>query len=231
MNRQNRRALVCLLVGVALLANPLYVYPESVSYETTLTYEAEATNEIPEYGHHDIDIRWCPGGRDCAVASALASGQTLRVDLPTGSTAEEYDEPLAHDYDYVRLAEGDARFYRLVERFDDGSLVLTVEPVADEAMRKAAAEESEDVPEYVQSAIETGSATVTESEAREHTWFVEHDGQYYEVRNTGQTRTPTGWGWKAPPDIVVEAMRLTGWIGGIALVWRAGEWTERGRNA
>jgi hypothetical protein len=51
--------------------------------------------------------------------------------------------------------------------------------------------------------------------------YVEDDGRYYLVEPVESDRRPTGWGWKTPSGLAVEAMRLATWIGGVAALWRA----------
>ncbi|WP_410765980.1 hypothetical protein [Haloferax sp. DFSO60] len=229
MNRQNWRAFGLLVLGVALLANPLYLYPESVSYETELTYEAEETARIPKQAETWTDIKWCYGAtstRECGVAAALTDGDSLRVPLDHDRTL---DEPLPNDYDYVRI---DGQYYEPVESIENSTLVIELEPVADETVRNAAAEEYADARSFARSAIENGSATVIEDEVYDSgTLFIERGGTYYKVSPVESERRPTGWGWKEPSRLHLDAMRLTAWIGGIACLWRAGEWTERGRQA
>lgn len=230
MNRQNRRGLVLLLLGVALLANPLYLYPENVSHETDVTFEARQTDEIPRHGRLQTDIRWCPGdGRNCAIAEAFADGRTLRYDVPPHRDPGDYDEPFPAEYDYVYLTGPEGGYYRPTQTVEDGSVVLSVEPVERAAVMRAAAEEYES-GRPLHGAVENGTTTVVEDEVYwDGSLLVERNGTYYEVRAVESDRHPTGWGWKDPSRIVVEAMRLAAWIAGVALVWRAGEWTERGR--
>lgn len=229
MNRQNRRGLVFLLLGVALLANPLYLYPGNVSHETTLTYEAERTDEVPRSGTLEADVRWCEDAttiaRECAIAAALAGGDTLRAPL-SDDGFEDAERP-SSDYQYVRVADG---YYRPIETYENGSLVVSLDPVTHAEVMRAAAVAYEDARPHLREAVDSGSATVRRDDvSRRDTRLVERDGAYYAVRVTESDRHPTGWGWKEPSQFVVDALRLAGWIGGVALVWRAGEWTERGR--
>jgi hypothetical protein len=239
MNRQNWRGFVLLLVGVALLANPLYLYPENVSYETDVTFEAQQIDEIPQHGRLGMDLRygsletnihWCPGtGRECAIAEALADGQTLTYDIPSHHDPSDDDEPLHADYDYVRLTDGQDSFYRPTQTVENGSVVLSLEQVDEETVMQAAAEEYHS-GRPLHAAVENGTTTVVEDEVyRDGPILVERNGTYYVVRAVESDRHPTGWGWKEPSRIVIEGMRLAAWIGGIGLIWRAGEWTERGR--
>ncbi|KAB1186993.1 MULTISPECIES: hypothetical protein [Haloferax] len=239
MNRQNWRGFVFLLVGIALLANPLYLYPDNVSYETAVTFEGEQIDEIPRHGQLEMDLRygnlqtdihWCPGnGRECAIAEALADGQTLRYDIPSHREPGDYDEPFPADYDYIHLSEGEGDYYRPAQTVENGSVVLSLEQVDEGTVMQAAAEEyHSDRP--LHAAVENGTTTVVEDEVYwDGAILVEQNGNYYVVRAVESDRYPTGWGWKAPSPIVIDAMRLAAWIGGVALIWRAGEWTERGR--
>ncbi|WP_411965061.1 hypothetical protein [Haloferax sp. YSMS24] len=227
MNRQNRRGFVFLLLGVALLANPLYLYPDGVSYETTYTYEASAVDHLPHTTHTDYHFKSCGWNplqsAECAVVNDMARGDSveLRLDPDRGVDAEFWS------FDYVRV---DGRYFEPNATLDGRELTLSLDRVSAETVKRNLSRGLDEVPHHVQKAVRNGSSTVTEGdvyEARSH--YVAYEGQYYVVRPATSERVPTGWGWKAPPDIAIDAMRLAAWIGGVALVWRAGEWTERGR--
>ena len=227
MNRQNWRGFVFFLLGVALLANPLYLYPDGVSYETTYTYEASPVDYLPHTPHVDYLFKSCGWNplqsAECAVVDDMARGDTVELRLdPDRGVADEF-----WSFDYVRV---DGRYFEPNATLDGRTLTLSLDPVSEETVKRVLSEPVDEVPPHAQAAVKNGSTTVTESdlyEARVH--YVRHDGQYYLARPVESERVPTGWGWKEPSDIAIDAMRLGAWIGGVALVWRAGEWTERGR--
>ena len=233
MNAPYRRATVLVVLGVTLLANPLYLYPENVSYEETVTFEAESATYVPNH-HDDLDARirscaWHPmRSWECAILRDLARGD--RVELPLDAD-QTVSRDLFGSLDYVRTADG---YFRPNHTVTKGTLVLTLEPVGEATVKRAAAENLSDVPSVVRRAVVDGSASVAEPAdwvAERSRYYVRDGGAYYTVEVTNTERRPTGWGWKEPPRIAVEAMRLTAWIGGIVALWRAGEWSERGRRA
>lgn len=229
MNSESRRALFLAVVALLLLGNHLYVYPEGVSSETTLTYEATATDRIPEgLPTLDAEIRSCSWfpmqSWECAVFRDVADGDPVEYPLRPDETVGE----TLFGVDYVRTPGG---YHRPTHRIENGTLVLSADPVDRETVRGAAAENVTDARPFVRRAVENGSATVRESELYETaSYFVRDGGTYYLVEPTESVERVTGWGWRDPPRLFVQALRLGGWIGGVALLVRAGEWSERGRR-
>lgn len=229
MNRQNWRALGLLLLGVTLLANPLYLYPDGVSYETTYTYEASTVDYLPSTAHtssHFKSCGWNPlQSAECAVINDMARGDSveLRLDPDRGVDSEFWS------FDYVRA---DGRYYEPNTTLEGHNLTLSLTPVSEETVKRALSEDLDEAPQYVRTAVRNGSSTVAEADVYEaDTHYVEHEGKYYIVRPAQSERRPTGWGWKTPSQVQIDAMRLAAWIGGIVSLWRAGEWAERGRRA
>ncbi|MFC7204932.1 hypothetical protein ACFQJC_15550 [Haloferax namakaokahaiae] len=229
MNRQNWRAFVLLLLGVTLLANPLYLYPEDVSYETTYTYEASAVDYLPNTArtfYHFKSCGWNPlQSAECAVINDMARGDSveLRLDPDRGVDSEFWS------FDYVRA---DGRYFEPNATLDGRTLTLSLTPVSEATVKRALSEDFDETPPYIREAVRNGSSTISEEDVYEaDTHYVEHDGTYYKVSPVESKRRPTGWGWKDPSQVQLDAMRLAAWIGGIACIWRAGEWTERGRRA
>ncbi|SFR33387.1 hypothetical protein [Halogeometricum limi] len=229
MNPQYRRALLFAVLGVLLLGNHVYAYPDGVSSEERITYEATEADGVPdaEYVRTTVDVRrcsWTPiRSRTCAFERSLDDGGALRVPVGDEPTRETY---AAHDF--VRTPEG---YFRPNTTLEDGALVLRLDPVSESTVRDALATEFDRAPEYVQTAIREGTVTVNEDDVYEESrFYVVRDGTYYLVEPTANEYVVTGWGWRDPPHIAVEAIRLGGWIAGVALLVRAGEWSERGRR-
>lgn len=227
MNRQNWRGFVFLLLGVALLANPLYLYPDGVSSETTYTYEASTVDSLPHTTHTDYHFKSCEWNplqsAECAVVNDMARGDPveLRLDPDRGVDSEFWS------FDYVRA---DGRYFEPNATLDGRELTLSLDPVSAETVKRNLSRDFDEVPHHAQEAVRNGTSTVTEDDVYEaRTHYVRYEGRYYVVTPAESERRPTGWGWKEPSDISIDAMRLAAWIGGVALVWRAGEWTERGR--
>lgn len=235
MDPRHRRALLFCLLGVALLANPLYLYPENVSYETTYTYEATETDRIPHHADIDTEIERCSligvGSDTCVVARDMASGEPVEVPLEDSEeTAENLRDDLFWEYDFVSVGSS---YYEPNVTVANRAVRLSLDPVAEQTVRETAAEPLDETPRYVRWAVENGTVNVTEEQVpyEARYFYVEHENTYYLVEPVRSERVPTGWGWREPSDVAVDAMRLVGWIGGVALIWRAGEWSERGRRA
>jgi hypothetical protein len=229
VNREYRRALVLVVLGVALLANPLYLYPEDASRETTYTYDATPTDRIPERLDSAADVRSCGWhpmqSWECAVFRDAARGDPVELPLRPDETV---GEELFH-VDYVRTLEG---YYRPNATVENGTLALTLRPASRETVRAALAEDVGESRPFVRRAVANGTATVSEREAHEPRAYFVRDGEtYYLVEVASSTTRPTGWGWTDPPRTAIEAMRLVAWLGGVASLWRAGEYSERGRRA
>jgi hypothetical protein len=116
VDARHRRALVLGVVGLAPLANPLYRYPDGVSYETTYTYGATQTERIPDHlGSLRADVETCSmyplQSVDCAVTRDLARGDVVALPLRP-------DETVGRDLlaaDFVRTLDGDHRPTAAVE--------------------------------------------------------------------------------------------------------------------
>jgi hypothetical protein len=230
MDARYRRALALGVLGVALLANPLYLYPKNVSAETTYTFEATPTERIPERADTlRIDIETCAmyplQSVDCAVAREMARGDSVDLSLRPDETVSR---DLSHA-DFVRTLDG---YHRPNVTVDDETLRVTLEPVSRETVRAAAAENVSETPPHVRRAVENGTATVGGDDLYEARNHYVYDGEtYYLVEAVESRDRPTGWGWREPSQTAVEAMRLAAWAGGVICLWRAGEWSERGRRA
>jgi hypothetical protein len=223
MDRERHAALLVLL-GALLLSNGAWAYPDGVSYADRYAYEAERTADPETDAVADCDF-YPLHSRACAVANRLADGEEIRYDAAADGTGIE--TPLPAGYDYVQTYGND--YYRPTERIENGTVVLGLEPVARERVLRSVAENYSEVRPVVRRAVDEGRTTVTlpgGTPARNRQ-FVERDGAFYTVRASRTGRVPTGWGWREPPRIVVEAIRLTGWIGGAALLVRAGQVSAR----
>lgn len=198
------------------------MYPNGVSYDYTATYEAEQTDLIPSeaWGRTAAGLDYTDCGRSttrlCAFSTYVADEGAVRVD--TGA------EPPLYGHDYVTLT--DDRHYRTTERVENGSLVVGLEPVDRERLRLLLAVNYSDTHGVVRSAVENGTATrsvpLDEREYLPERTYVDRNGTVYEVAIVESHWTPTGWGWKAPSQPVVDLLRLSGWLAGVALLVQAG---------
>ncbi|WP_255198302.1 hypothetical protein [Halorarius litoreus] len=222
MDRENYAALL-VLAGLVLLANGAWAYPNEVSYDYTVTYEAEQTDLVPddEWGRTaaGLDYKDCERSttRLCVFSTYVADEGPVRVDSEA--------EPPLYGHDYLTLS--DNRHYRTVERVENGSLVVDLEPVDRERLRRLLAVNYSETHGVVRSALDNGTATRTvpldDREYLPERTYVDRNGTVYEVAVVESHREPTGWGWKAPSEQVVDVIRLSGWLGGVALLVRAGQ--------
>lgn len=219
MDRGTYAALL-VLVGLVLLANGAWAYPNEVSYETVGTYEAEPTDRLPAQSYSLVDYHDCRRHhtRACAHARHVAADGPVRVD------AVHPNESL-HGLDYVTLNDGG--HYRTTERVENGTVVLDLERVDREQLQAALADD--DGYRFIERAVENGSSAVREPSEEFYDrdypsrTYLEQDGTVYRVELVETERRATGWGWREPPGWVVNLLRLSGWIGGVVLLVRAGQ--------
>lgn len=217
-----RRIALTLLVGVLLLANGAWLYPEEVSYETRYEYRAEQRSYPPFGGTTEAEIRHCgaetPQSPTCTVAHYLADGNVIGTD---GGPASWNLTAVPDDYfdDERTYYDMESGIYRGNATIEDGELVLRFVEVSPETLRRATAENYSAVPDAVQRAVDEGTAT---AKWEIGTHYVRRNDTYYRVRWVGIDRSPTGWGWKEPSRRVVAALRWGGWLAGLAAVWYAG---------
>lgn len=147
-----RRWLVVLLFGVALFANPLWLFPQEV--ESRYTYErirlvpenGTVANE-PDVGmleagyHNDLRAVGCewPGdpeavGRVCALEHAVLESGPVAVDTSYRKAAHP---------EYVEL---EGQYYERVTRSNDSTTVLRLRPVEPSAVLADAAIELQQLP-------------------------------------------------------------------------------------
>jgi hypothetical protein len=219
MDRERYAALL-VVVGLLFLSNGAWAYPDGVSYADRYVYEAERTAE-PEAGSIANCDFYPLSSRGCAVENYLADGNEIRYDAAADGVGVE--TPLSAGHDYVQVYGND--YYRPTERVENETAVVGLEPVSRERVLRSLAENYSEVRPVVRRAVREGNATATLSDdtPTRNRWYVERDGAFYTVRAHRTGRVPTGWGWTDPPQVVVEALRLAGWIGGVALLVRAGQ--------
>lgn len=218
MDRINRAALLVVL-GVALLTNGVWLYPNEVSDEERFVYETRETVNPLTHGLANCDFYPLYSQR-CAVANYLADGNTIRYNISgDGSAVADRFEA---DYRYVEVYGND--WYRPTHSVENGSVVLGLEPVTRERALSNISDEWQDVRPFVRRAVENGTATTTDVYAGDPSSeiYVERNGSFYTVHYVGTERVPTGWGWKEPPGWVIVLLRTGGWVGGLTVLVGAG---------
>lgn len=218
-----RSSLALAFLGVLLLANGAYVYPDSVSYEQEYRAVAEPIDEEAwPTGQFDVTtIHECAGGidsEDCAQTRYLARVGQIRVEEP----GDVYGPVLNESEQLPEFFYVDERYYQRTAHLQNGSLVLAMEPVDRRQVLSTTARNVSEVREVYRHAVDNGSVTTTE-ELHRNEFIVQDGDRFHRVWSKGPIRgEATGWGWKEPGQDVIQMLRLFGWIGGIALLWYAG---------
>lgn len=218
-----RSSLLLALLGVLLLANGLYVYPENVSYEREYEAIAEPIHEEewPTGQFGITTIRECAGGvdsEDCALVRHLAEQGKIRVEQP-GDVDERVTNESEQLPEFFYLDDG---YYQRTASVADGTLVVSMEPIDRERVLRTAAENASEVRDVYRHAVVNGTVR-TDDELHRSRLLVADGDRIYQVRTSGPIRGEvTGWGWKEPGQDVIRLLRLFGWVGGIGLLWYAG---------
>ncbi|QCC55198.1 hypothetical protein [Natronorubrum bangense] len=172
------------LLGIGLVFNPFYLYPngggewERTYHVTPIENETMASQAL---GLSE-EVLGCPSDRPCVLEQQILEDGSVESDVPVYGD----DSPW---YSVVRTANGTYVPERGVE---DNETVLTLEEVtAMEAVEEIAVP-SDERPEEVREAVTTGSVTVYSEtvETFERNEVLEHDGEYYY-----QTRTRGSSHW------------------------------------
>ena len=185
MSSYRRNAVILIVVGIVLLANPLYLYPDGGGTErtyevTTLTDESVAEDVLLD---SDRVLR-CPGERACVLEERI---------LEEGTVESEYVVERNLRYDIVgHVTAGESTWYVPEENATDDGTILTLREVsATEAVEYTAVSLSDPSPE-VREGVETGSVTVHGEpvETFEDRRIIEYHGEQYAAVGT---RSSTHW--------------------------------------
>lgn len=220
-----------LLFGVALLLilNPVYLFPGDGLAVERVTYEAERVENPTAMGPsvpYDAVLE-CGGEthyRECVQAQRVGYDGEMRVPNVTAHL-EDDERGLFYGWDFVRFEAG---YARPNASLDDGTLVLSFEPVSSETVMSRYAAPFESVSEPTKEAVRTGNATISRSPNAESGFelasdrfvadderFVERDGTFYRLRlreSTVEHRLPE---WVLSPLLRVAAM-----VAGVVLLYR-----------
>lgn len=224
------RALLLFAVGILLALNPVYLFPGGVPYQEAVTYRAERVeNPLYEDVYPVEAVLDCSGPmhhRECVQATRVGYDGTLRVDTDREVHLPDDGQGLYSVYEYVHFDSGYARPNATVE---NGTLVLSFEPVAERAVMDRYAASYESLPPVAKRAVRNGTATVTrwsssrddvEPRLDDHQEFVNRNGTFYRVNAyTGASRPVV-------PPWLFGLLRVGSVLGGAALAFVA-----RGRHA
>ena len=220
--------LLLFIVGVALVLNPVYLYPEGVPTVEKKTFEVAETNVTTPITNDDIlectgDINY----RACVQALRIGyNGSEAITDLPAelGITGEMY-----YSWDFVRFEEGYAR--PTAASTEDDTVVIGFEPVDTETVIAEAATPYDVAPKVIQETVQGGTATLqtqyTDYDERDpaleaNTWVVNRNGSFYHVSLSGRSESYLFPAWLLSPLV-----RLAAFIGGIVLAFEAARGFER----
>lgn len=201
-----------LVVGVVLVANPLYVPVDSLSspdhvYERAaisadgdvLEYESSLRNPI-----HGVDCFEDPGYR-CTVERAL-----VEENLTVASRVADGRSPDP----FVALPGG---WYRRVTEETDDGVRYRLERVPLSTVLREVSRPPSAVPERLRPAARGGRVTL--ESPIETTYVVRDDGAYYYLTETGTTAPPLG--------VAYPWLSVLGTLAGAVALVRAGRRRER----
>jgi len=217
------RALLLFVVGIVLVLNPVYLFPNGVPHEKPVTYRAEVIERPDPYassvpGYAILDCSSEIHHRACVQAKQVGYNGSTRVDDAAFHLHDE-ESGLYTDYEYVRFREGYAKPNATGR---NGTLVLSYEPRTTEAVMSEYAYQYSDLPPVGKRAIQNGTTTTTrrivdfgeyEPVLEEYQEFVERNGTFYAIsRGPGRTRPVV-------PEWLFGAGRIGGVVGGAALAF------------
>lgn len=200
---QYRRWLVLLLVGVALFANPVWLFPDEG--EERYTYERVELVPADDEIVYQRDIEWIVGGhhndlRAVGCEGFLESTGSSRLCAFEQSVAE--DSPVTVSEDAYAASSAEPRFvdlrdgyYRRAVRENGSKVTLDVQPVSAETVLAESARDPTDSDAAVLKdepgtrALATGSPVVTPEppeSVRTGTVF-RYEGTYYTVAVTDES--------------------------------------------
>lgn len=226
----NRRLFV-FVVGLLLVLNPTYLYPDGGHRVVRMEYEATELEGVPADGaiadDGESDILWCEAideERACILERRIGANGTMPVNN-SSALRRGWNEKirLSAPYDYVKLPTG---FYEPVTNVSGQSVVLRLRPVERSSVAAFVARDYRGLPAVVQRAVDTGSASTRFSYARSDppdrlerladVWsvLVETDGTYYAVE---RVRYDSGWFFL---HRYLRALRFTAiFLGGVLILW------------
>lgn len=228
------RALLGFLLGILLVLNPVFVFPQGLPAEKTFEYRAEP---IERQGMTDdalrsrgVDVVNCdrsPAQRTCVYAARVGYGGERRIENASVADLPDDRNGLSTHYEYVRFEEGLARPNATLE---NGALVLSFDPVSADAVLRRRAVAFETLPSVGAEAIRTGSAQVTQryhdydeidSAVPEFQRLVTYEGDVYLIRRYPKERSTVVPSW------LYWTIRMGGVVGGAAIAFHYAGWHAR----
>lgn len=228
------RALLGFLLGLLLVLNPVFVFPQGLPAEKTFEYRATplerqgmADDALRSRGVDVVDCDRSPAQRTCVYAGRVGYNGERRIENATVSRLPDDRNGLYTHYEYVRFEEGLARPNATLE---NGSLVLSFDPVATDAVLRRHAVAFETLPPVGREAVTTGRVRVTQRyhdydeidpAVSEFQRLVTYEGDVYLIRRYPKERSTVVPSW------LYWTIRIGGVVGGAAIAfWYAG-WHAR----
>jgi hypothetical protein len=220
-----RRQAVLFGLGIRLVLNPLYVFPQGVPTVERAEFSAEVVDRPPELvgqvpPNAILECDSPTRQRECIQARAVGYNGSKRFP-ETDVSLHDDGSGLHYAWDYVKF---DAGFAKPNETVDTGTLVLTFEPRTRQQVMDEYATDFEDVSPLVKRTIRQGSANASQQYYRlseqepfvdDLEKFVERNGTYYHIQTTSLHRSPRFPRWLGAPLI-----NFVGLVGGVALLYR-----------
>lgn len=212
-------------LGILLVLNPLYVFPQGVPTVEHAEFSAEVVDRLPELVDQVpptavLECDLPTHHRECIQARAVGYNGSKRVP-ETDVSLHGDGSGLHYGWDYV---EFDAGFAKPNETVNNGTLVLTFEPRTRQQVMDQYATDFEDVSALVKRTIRQGSANASQQYYRysdrepftdDYERFVDRNGTYYHIRTTSLDQSSGFPRWLGSPSIDV-----VGLVGGVALLYR-----------
>lgn len=173
-----------LLVGVVLVANPLWTFPHAG--EASFTYRAERIEYAEGYLRAGGNLEKL----DCYGSSSQEPGCLLWAQIAQqGPVTVNHSGIDRFNYGtrYVVVEEDPDgwNFYERVIERGDREVTLSLEPVAPAEILSNVSVEYDDLSEPGQEAIRTGNVTVWSDSLPDEGAVVQYQGDYYTIRYAG----------------------------------------------
>ena len=157
------RGLLVVAIGVVLLLNPVYFYPNGGPETTTYRIEAELVDGQPtvsEYNDHGGSILKCTGfvdDRTCLFERHVGPNGTFVVDNRSSLYRSDGEFWVSTDYQYVFFGPG---YYEPRVNVSNGTVVVSLERVNRTTVAREIALQYRNAPEVVQNAVDKGNQSI-----------------------------------------------------------------------
>ncbi|ELY46986.1 hypothetical protein [Natronorubrum bangense] len=184
MNRTYIAVAGIALLGLILMLNPFYFYPDGGGdFEVTYHVEEIENESVAEVALLQSEqVLHCPGERPCALERQILETGSVEYDGFIDDYEEARDDPLTSEdprlYPIVRI-EGE--MYLPESEYENNRTILTLSNISSMDAVEHASVDAEDRSKEVREAVETGSVTVygERVEEFEQNLIIEHDEDYY----------------------------------------------------